>query len=103
MPAARERSIGASADSCEMAAAHIEGRNNLVEANGVAATVQYPVSGPVRGDLRLNDSGLPDSFRPSSAKVKNGSFLVGQDRSGTGQLASGAVEPSEVRPPQRRR
>ncbi len=33
---------------CEMAAAHIEGRNNLVEDNDVAGTVQYPPGGPVR-------------------------------------------------------
>jgi hypothetical protein len=33
---------------CEMAAAHIEGRNNLVEANDVAGTLQYPTGGPVR-------------------------------------------------------
>lgn len=33
---------------CEMAAAHIEGRNNLIEGNDVAGTVQYPAGGPVR-------------------------------------------------------
>ncbi len=33
---------------CEMAAAHIEGRNNLVEGNDMAGTVQYPSGGPVR-------------------------------------------------------
>ncbi len=33
---------------CEMAAAHIEGRNNLIEGNDVAGTVQYPPGGPVR-------------------------------------------------------
>ena len=33
---------------CEMAAAHIEGRNNLIEDNNVAGTLQYPPGGPVR-------------------------------------------------------